>query len=550
MYFEWKDLTINDSFAYSCKNWGTRTALVYGDERFTYNQLQREVLEVTNALKNLGIQKGTRVAYLLNSGPEWVSLFYAILNLGAIAVPLNLTWVGREIEQGLQLTDAEILVMTDEIRGKDFGSILNKQFPELQEANKEELRIDRIPHLKKIVTLSLSGKIYNFAYDFHELKASRSNYNAQELLTLSQQIRPDNECLYLLTSGSTGFPKPVIHTHKSFLFSNANIADCHDIRLDDRVMHHAPSYHVSGLENLLYPQMRGATVYLADYFEPERAMRMIEKERITVTWGFDVHYLKMRRHPRYELYDISSLDRAMIGNSPGSYDEIKTMGIPHHGGIYASSENAGAHSMYPYHDRFDEYRKKYSNGRPLSYMETKIVHPETGALLGVNEKGEICSRGPGLFKGYYNMPEETAAAMDEDGFYHSGDYGWLDEKDFLYYRGRIKDTVKSGGENVSAREVEINLEAETPWINTAIVFGVPDRQWGEAVIAMVELKPGSSVTEDELKKFCKDIMAGYKIPKRIIFIKPSEWILTPTGKFDKKALRLKTMEMLGIQEST
>ena len=148
------------------------------------------------------------------------------------------------------------------------------------------------------------------------------------------------------------------------------------------------------------------------------------------------------------------------------------------------------------------------------------------------------------------MPEETAAAMDEEGFYHSGDYGWLDEKGFLYYRGRIKDTVKSGGENVSAREVEINLEAETPWINTAIVFGVPDRQWGEAVIAMVELKPGSSVTEDELKKFCKDIMAGYKIPKRIIFIKPSEWILTPTGKFDKKALRLKTMEMLGIQEST
>ena len=550
MYFEWKDLTINDSFAYSCKNWGTRTALVYGDERFTYNQLQREVLEVTNALKNLGIQKGTRVAYLLNSGPEWVSLFYAILNLGAIAVPLNLTWVGREIEQGLQLTDAEILVMTDEIRGKDFGSILNKQFPELQEANKEELRIDRIPHLKKIVTLSLSGKIYNFAYDFHELKASRSNYNAQELLTLSQQIRPDNECLYLLTSGSTGFPKPVIHTHKSFLFSNANIADCHDIRLDDRVMHHAPSYHVSGLENLLYPQMRGATVYLADYFEPERAMRMIEKEKITVTWGFDVHYLMMRRHPRYGVYDISSLDRVLVGNSPGSYDEIKTMGIPHQGGIYASSENAGALSMYPYRDRFDEYRKKYSNGRPLSFMETKIVHPETGALLGVNEKGEICSRGPGLFKGYYNMPEETAAAMDEDGFYHSGDYGWLDEKDFLYYRGRIKDTVKSGGENVSAREVEINLEAETPWINTAIVFGVPDPKWGEAVTAMVEIKPGTSVTEDELKKFCKDLMAGYKIPKHFIFVKPQEWILTPTGKFDKKALWLKAMEMLGIQEST
>jgi fatty-acyl-CoA synthase len=148
------------------------------------------------------------------------------------------------------------------------------------------------------------------------------------------------------------------------------------------------------------------------------------------------------------------------------------------------------------------------------------------------------------------MPKETAEAMDEDGFYHTGDYGWLDEKGYVYYRGRIKDTVKTGGENVSAREVEIVLEAETPWVNTAIVFGVPDTKWGEAVVAMVELKPETSVEEDELKTFCKDIMAGYKIPKKIIFVKAEEWIVTPTGKFDKKALRERTMKQLGIEEAT
>ena len=549
MYFEWKDLTINDSLSYACKNWGTREALVYGEQRMTYNRLQREVLELTNALKNLGITKGTRVAYLLTSGPEWVYLFYAALNLGAIVVPLNLTWVGREIEQGLVLTDSEFLVVTDEMRGKDFVSILNKQFPELQEANKEELRIDRLPHLKKIVTLSTRGIKYQFSYDFHELKAQGSNYDAQATLALGKEVSPDDVCAYMLTSGSTGFPKPVIHTQNSILFAVANLADCHDIRLDDRVLHIAPTYHVAGIDMFLLPHLRGAALHLIDYFEPEWAMRMIETERITVMWGFDVHYLMMRRHPRYGVYDISSLDRVLIGNSPGTYEEIKTMGFSHHGNIYGSSENSGAHAHFPYRDRFDEYRKKYSNGRPLSYNETKIADPETGVSLGVNEMGEICTKGPGLFKGYYNMPKETAATMDEDGFYHSGDYGWLDEKGFIYYRGRIKDTVKTGGENVSAREVEITLEVETPWINTAIVLGVPDSQWGEAVIAMLELKPDTIVTEAELKKFCKDVMAGYKIPKRFIFVKPSEWIVTPTGKFDKKALRLKAMETLGIEET-
>jgi fatty-acyl-CoA synthase len=550
MYFEWKDLTINNSIEYACKSWGEREALVYGDQRITYQQLQREVFELTNALKSLGITKGTRVAYLLSDIPEWVYFFYAILNIGAIVVPLNLTWVGREIEQGLILTDADILVTIDEFRGKDFISILKKQFPELQDAKKDKLKIEKLPLLKKIITLSKAGRKYDFSYDSHEVKDSGSDYDAQEILSMSNEVKPDDVCAYMLTSGSTGFPKPVIHTQNTMLFAVANMADCHDIRTTDKLLHFAPTYHVAGTGIFLLSHLRGSAMHQADYFEPEWAMRIIEKEKITVMWGFDVHYLMMIRHPRYGVYDLKSLDRVLIGNSPGTYDEIKTMGIPHHGNIYGTSEDSGCQSHFPYRDRFDEYRKKYSNGRPLSFNEIKIVDPETGVELGPNEMGEICSKGPGLFKGFYNMPKETAEAMDEDGFYHTGDYGWLDEKGYVYYRGRIKDTVKTGGENVSAREVEIVLEAETPWVNTAIVFGVPDPKWGEAVVAMVELKPESSVEEDELKTFCKDIMAGYKIPKKFIFVKAEEWIVTPTGKFDKKALRERTMKQLGIEEAT
>ena len=549
MYFEWKDLTVSSGFAYACESWGPRTALVCGDRRYSYRELQREVFELTCALRDYGVRKGTRIAYLLTAGIEWACLFYAGLNLGAIMVPLNLTWVGREIEQGLALTDSDMLVFIDEMRGKKFASILEAQFPELAAAGSGELTMERLPHLKKVVSLSTAGKTYPYARDFHELKTSGRNFDAAEMTALARQNAPDDVCSYMLTSGSTGFPKPVIHTQNSILFNIANMADCHEIRMEDRFLHIAPTYHVAGIEVFLMPHLRGAAVHIAAYFEPEWAMRIIEKERINMMWGFDVHFLMMRRHPRYPVYDLSSLERVMIGNSPGSYEEIRTMGIPHQGNIYGSTENGGAHAHFPYRHRSDSHRVKYSNGMPLSFVETRIVDPDTGATLGVNEPGEICSRSPGLFKGYYNMPDETAAAIDADGFYHSGDYGWMDEKGFLYYRGRLKDTVKTGGENVSAREVEIVLEAETPWINTAIVFGVPDRQWGEAVTALVEVKPGKQVTEDELKTCCRDLMAGYKIPKRFIFVEPSQWLVTPTGKFDKKALRERTMQMLGIEDS-
>ena len=549
MYFEWKDLTLNKSFAYACKNWGARTAIVYGDQHYSYARLQREVFALSQGLRQLGVQKGTRIAYLLTNGADWACFLYAVFNLGAIAVPLNLTWVGREIEQGLHLTDAEILVTVDELRGKCLADIIQDQFPELRDSDGERVRIERLPHLRRLVTLSASGKRYKFAADFHQIKALGQNFNASEMLALGEQVEPDDLCSFMLTSGSTAFPKPAIHTHNSILFNVANIADCHEIQADDRILHFAPTYHVAGVEIFLLPHLRGAAIYLLDFFEPEWAMRTIERERISVMWGFDVHYLMMKRHPRYALYDISSLERALIGNSPGTYDEIKSMGIPHHGNIYGSTENGGAHAQFPYRHRNDEKRKKNSNGMPLSYMETKIVDPQTGERVGVNEIGEICSRGPGLFKGYYNMPEETAAAMDQEGFYHSGDYGWLDEKGYIYYRGRIKDTVKTGGENVPAREVEVILEGEAPWVNTAVVFGVPDAQWGEAVTAMVELKDGASVSELELRNYCKNLMAGYKIPKRFIFVKPTDWIITPTGKFDKKALREKALAMLAINET-
>lgn len=549
MYVDWKDRTIHGSLEY-CKNtWGNNLAMIYKDERITYLELQRRVFQLTQGLKKIGVKKGTHVSCILTSTPIWGCLYYAIAQLGAVMVPLNITWVGREFEQGLQFTDAEYLIVMEEFRGKNFIEDIAGQVPDFKNGQPGESNIASLPLLKTIITVSEVGNKYDFAYDFWDIFNSGADYNTEEMIALGKEVSPHDDFAIMMTSGSTGFPKPAVHSHESFLLSQSNLSDCHHYLETDRFLHFCPTYHVAGTDLYISTHLRGGCVVHADFFDAENCMRIIEKEKITIMWAFDIMYLMMIRHPRFKSYDLSSLERILMGNSPSTWQEIKDgLKCVHHGNIYGTTESCGSVSHFAWEDRFDQHRQKWSMGRVLPWWECKIVDPETGVELPPNTMGEIIFKGPGLFKGYYKQPEITAAAIDADGFYHSGDWGYIDEDTFVYFRGRIQDTVKTGGENVSAKEVEVVLEAETPWVRTAQVFGVPDQKWGEAVIAMVELKPDASVTEADLRDYCKGVMANYKVPKRFVFVKSNEWIITLTGKFDKKALRERTMKEWGIEE--
>lgn len=545
MYQEWIGLSVNQVFDYTCRTKGGDDALIGADPKLTYADWQRRVFQLSQGLRKLGIGRGTRVAHLMDNSVEWAQLFFALSRLGAITVPLNITWVGRELVQSMELTDAEVLVTVEEFRSHRYLDMLAEALPGLASAEPGRLDLPELPHLKRVITLSREGKPYPFADAFGEVMASGADYRAEEMLAIGDAVEPEDDCLYLPTSGSTGFPKPVVHTHASFLANCSNYADALEFSAADRLLNYGPTYHVSGLLLLTMPCLRGGAVYQLNWFEPETAMRVIEKERITVVWGFDIHYLSMRRHPRYAAYDLSSLERTVIGSNPGSFDEIASMGLPHQGNVYGCSEYLA--DFFPYRDRFDVARMRASHGRPMASVEQKIVDPATGGRVGPGVLGEICVKGPGLFTGYYKMPELTAQAMDDEGYFHTGDFGRMDEKGYLYYRGRLKDTVKSGGENVSAREVEIFLESETPWIATASVFGVPDRTWGEAVTAMVELRPGAQTSESEVRAFCRGRLAAYKIPKRVVFVQRGDWAVTPTGKLDKPAMRELALKQLGLE---
>lgn len=554
MYQEALGQTINRTFDYTCDEGGDREALVYhghdAEERLTYLQLRRKVAALADGLHQAGIRKGDRVAFLLGVTTDWVTVFYAAMRLGAIAVPLNLVWTAREIEQGLSLTEANVLIATDEFRGRNYLVELGHHLPGLAACSSGGISIDALPHLRCVIAESRSGNGYAFASDLSAIARSGENYSVEALAALSADVGPDDFSIMLLTSGTTSFPKPVLHTHQSLMVGVAGYADGIEAEPADKMLIVAPNYHVAGYLTLLMPHLRGAAVHVMEFYDVGLALKVIERERISMMFGFDVHYLMMNRHPHFAMHDISSLIKTMIGSSPASYDEIRGMGITHHGNIYGSSEYVASQAYLPYRDRHDESVMRLSHGRPMLGTDLVIKDPATNRVLGPDQPGEICFKGPALFSVYYNMPEETAKAFDEDGYFHSGDYGWVDQRGYVYYRGRFKETIKSGGENVSAQEVELFLQMELPWVLKAMVVAVPDANWGEAVTAVVQLKPGAEVDEEGIREACRGKLAGYKIPKKVVFVADEDWVATPTGKFDKAAMTRLALRRLGIPDAS
>lgn len=547
MYQEWKNYNISQAFDYTCRVNSSNEALVSGDVRLTYPELQRRVFELAHGLRTLGIGKGSRIGVIMPNSTEWACLCLALFRLGAVIIPLNLTWTGRELAQSLELTDAEVLVTIDSFRGTNYVDSLMETFPELANGGRDRVFLGQYPNLTQFVTLSREGIQYPFSHDYHALVALGGDYRAEGMLALADEVSPADECLCLPTSGTTGFPKPVTHTHSSLMSNCSNFADAIEFTSSDRMLNFGATYHIAGFLLLVIPFLRGGTMHQMEWFDPEAALGIIEKERITTIWGFAIHYLMMKRHVHFGAYNIKSLERTLVGSDPSYYEEIRSMGLEFHGNIYGCSEYLS--NLFPYRDRFDEKHMRLSHGRPVDSVEQKIANTDTGETLGFNEIGEICVKGPGLFKGYYKMPDLTASVIDADGFFHTGDLGSMDEKGYTYYRGRLKDIVKTGGENVSAREVEMFLEGETPWVTIAQVFGVPDSTWGEAVTAAVQVKTDTTVSEDELRSFCRGKLAGYKIPKRFLFVGQSDWVVTPTGKLDKTAMRERALVLLGIEET-
>lgn len=517
-------------------------AVVMDSRRTSFLQLMRQALRCAAQLHGLGVEHGSHVAFLFHPCPEWIVLHYALSRLGAVAIPINLAYTPREMRFVLERTRPEFLISIDQFRGTNFTTHLREIDPLLRDG---VVAINSLPSLRRTIILESGAdeRLVSGSKNYFLLYGTADHPGLEPLGSVSG----DDAAYIVSTSGSTAFPKPALLPHRAFIGVGTVVGHALKMGPQDRFLSMFPTFHVSGVTNaIMLPHIVGAAIHLVGVFEPNAVLAEIEAGGCTATVAFDTMFTKMIGASDFGKRDINSLRKAVIASTPSYAERLQQLfQFDVVAFAYGCTESAAYCSITPNVETNKEIRLN-TNGRPFPGVEFKIIDPQTGTECAPNTPGEICFRGWNRFIEYFGMPEETRQAIDGDGFFHSGDYGWLGEDGYVYYRGRYKMMVKTGGENVAEREVELFLESELASVEFSQVVGVPDETWGEAVVAFVQLVEGSAVTADELRGMCRGKIANFKIPKHFFLMTARDWPLLANGRPDKQTLRQIARDRLGI----
>jgi len=499
----------------------SKTAFFYEDRPVTYKELNDNANRIARVLQQKGIRKGDRVSALLKNCPEFLEVFFAAAKLGLIFVPLNFRLVGPELEYQLNNAGVRLLVFHD--------SFVEKIYPILSSIKVER---DKFIFVKSGVPGSPGCP--DWASDYHDLVESCP---ADEPQT-DQPAGLDDPISIMYTSGVTGTPKGVVSSHLQTFFKCFQNHLYFDMRSDDVYLSQIPLFHSAGLFIVATPILcRGATFIMRQNFEPEQFAKDIERYRATIVFAFTTMWRFILQTKKLDEIDVSSI-RAVHGGgertAPSMFEELAAKGIRMQQG-FGQTEN----SFMMLLPQEDILRKMGSVGLPSFFGEVWIVDKE-GRELPPREIGEFVAKGPTVMTGYWNMPEETAKAM-EGGVIHTRDLGYRDEEGYFYIVDRESETYRTGGENVYPAEVEKVLVLH-PKIENVAIIGVPDEKWGETGKAFVVLKENESITKEEIHRFLEGKVAKYKYPSHVEFIK--ELPLTASGKIKKVDLKQRKKEKI------
>ncbi|MBV9817394.1 MAG: AMP-binding protein [Solirubrobacterales bacterium] len=501
---------------------GERDAIVFGERRLTWEQARRRARELACGLLAAGVRPGDHVAVWVPNHPEWVLLWFACSMVGAVVVPVNTRYKAEEVGFILGQSDAAVLVLVPEFAGIDYLAMLAR------------LRGLQLPALRRVVVIGESAPAD--AVTLERFVADGAAVAPDALDATAAERDESDPTIIVYTSGTTGHPKGAVHTHR-ILRNERSIAQALDHDADSRVMNHLPFFHVGGgFTGILPPLITGGAMILMDQWDPTRAFELIEAERVTVLSGIPTHFIDLLGHPGRERYDVSSLRTGWIGgaNNPPELiaGAIEKLGMDGLLPVYGMTETTSITCI----PRLGDPREVVIAGKgfPVSDIEVKVVDTDSGAELDAEAEGEVCQRGHHLMEGYYRDPEATAAVIDSDGWFHTGDLGVLDPDGYLSITGRKSDMFIVGGANAYPAEIESAL-AEHPDIQQAYVVGVPDQRLGEIGHAFVEARAGAALEPEAVMAFCRDRLADYKVPRRVEFV--TEWPLTPTGKIQRFRLR-------------
>lgn len=525
-------------------------ALVYTDRelRYTYREFNEYCRQVAKGLMALGIQKGEHIAIWATNVPEWVTLQFATGKMGAVLVTVNTNYKTFELEYLLKQSDSTTLVLINGTKTSNYLDMVYELCPELKNCQPGQLTSERLPLLKNLIYIGEDTPAG--MYNFKQLLEMANQITDEELDQRQASLDP-HDCINMqYTSGTTGFPKGVMLTHYNIINNAHSIADCMNFTHKDRLCIPVPFFHCFGcVLGTMTCVVSGATMVPLETFNPVRVLETIEKERCTAVHGVPTMFIMELEEMDKNSYDTSSLRTGIMAGSPCPIEVMKSvvnrMGAREITITYGQTEASPAITMTRTTDPIE--LRVATVGRVIPNVEAKIVDPETGEDCPPGVQGEICAKGYNVMKGYYKMPEATAQAIDKDGWLHTGDLGVMDENGYFKITGRLKDMIIRGGENIYPREIEEFLYTH-PLIKDVQVIGVPSLKYGEEVLAYIQLRPGASLTKEEVQAYCVNKIAKYKIPSYVLFV--DSYPTTASGKIQKYKLRQQAIEELGLESLT
>jgi fatty-acyl-CoA synthase len=503
--------------------------------RYSFEELDREVELCARGLVAIGLQPGDRIGIWAPNGSEWIVTMFAAARAGLILVNINPAYRSSELEFALRLVGCRALVFSAAYRSSDYVEMLGALIPELAEATPGRLQCAAFPDLRALIqTGATAGP---GALSFDELKARGATAPGTELTERRPLLDPDDVFNVQFTSGTTGTPKGATLTHFNIVNNGYFVGEGMRLSERDSVCIPVPLYHCFGMVlGVLAAYTHGAAaVFPGDAFEPLAVLETVATERCTVLHGVPTMFIAELEHPRFSDFDLTSLRSGIMAGSPCPIAVMRRvvaeMHMPEVTICYGMTET----SPVSFQSRTDDplERRVSTVGRVHPHVQAKIVD-DSGRVVPRGVAGELLTRGYSVMRGYWADAARTREVLDPAGWMHTGDLAVLDEDGYCNIVGRVKDMIIRGGENISPREVEEFLYRHPAILDVAVV-GVPDHRYGEVVCACIQLRSGATATEDEIREFCRQQIAHYKVPKYVRFM--DSFPLTVSGKVQKYLLR-------------
>jgi fatty-acyl-CoA synthase len=554
------EISIGDLLDRRAEEIPTQEAIVYScypefggalDIRLTYLEYRERVDAIARGLLALGLNKGEHIAVWAINLPEWPLLEMAAFKAGLVLITINPVLRAQEVEYILKQGDAVALFFMAQIRDHDcLATIRSLTTPGAQNG---EVTGEVLPRLRYVSVLGAppKGLLEQEGWRptlFREMIAEGAEVNTDTLRERQSSVKPTDPGQILYTSGTTGFPKGAVQSQRAILNNGAIFARRWGMQQGDHICTAMPFFHAGGcVLGILAALGAGATVHPLIAFDPLKTLQIISSEHCSMFGGVPTMLLAIMHHPEFETFDLSYLRSVVSGGSPVPVylmEQVKERMGADVAIVFGQTEASAAITLTLQHDTFE--LKSATVGVPMPHGEVKIIDPATGKPVPCGERGELCCRGYLVMDGYYNMPEKTADAIDKEGWLHSGDLATMNAHGYVNIVGRLKDMIIRGGENIFPREVEEFL-IRYPKVADAQVLGVPDKFFGEELLAVIIPKEGEQLGEDELREYCKGQISHQKIPRYFQFV--GSFPLTASGKVQKFVLRQNAIETFGLEEA-